>query len=87
MQLEACPACRHFDVKTLDRFLAMPSGWGVERGPRSLARPFGISRDAIRRHDRECLTDDRRQEILADLLRGVGVDVGAEEGEGGGGDR
>ena len=76
MQLEeACPACAHFDAKTLDRLLLMEAaGWVGGRGPRTLARPFGLPRDAIRRHRGECLVGERRAEVERDLLRMAGVD-------------
>ena len=84
MQLEACPACEHFDSRTLDRLLVLESfGWVGGRGPRTLARPFGLSRDAIRRHRGECLTGERRAAVERWLLEKAGVDPDGEEGGGG----
>ncbi len=60
------------DAKTIDRFLAMPAGTPGKRGPRSLAPVFGVDRRAISKHGRLCLTDARREEVLAGLVGGRG---------------
>ncbi len=62
--MKPCPACAHMDVKTVDRFLSLPPGTRGGRGPRSLARDFGLDRRAIARHARVCLTAERREEVL-----------------------
>jgi hypothetical protein len=69
-----CPACSHPDAKTLDRVLVLPPGARGKRGPRSLSRDFGLDRRAIARHERECLTDARREEVV----RGVEELAGGE---------
>ena len=63
----SCPACGHMDAKTLDRFLVLPAGAPGKRGPRSLARDFGLDRRDLARHQRACLTDERRAEVLRGL--------------------
>ena len=64
-----CPACRHLDIRTVDRFLVLPAGTPGKRGPRSLSRDFGLDRRAIARHARECLVGVRREEVLQDIER------------------
>ena len=61
MTREGCPACAHMDAKTLDRFLSLPPGTPGGRGPRSLSRDFGIDRRDLARHQKACLTDERRR--------------------------
>lgn len=76
-QNPGCEVCAHPDVRTLDRFLAMPDAWRGKRGPRSLARPFGLTRGEIRAHQDRCLVGERRAAVEDDLLRGM---AGIEEG-------
>lgn len=68
----ACPVCRHTDVRTLDRFLALPDGTPGKRGPRSLAPVFGLDRRAIARHEKRCLVGERREKVNQDLQRMAG---------------
>jgi hypothetical protein len=68
MQREiTCKVCTHMDSKTIDRFLSLPAGTPGKRGPRSLAPVFGVDRRVIAQHDAACLTDKRRERLLADL--------------------
>ena len=50
-----CPVCSHGESHIIDRFLKLPPGTPGKRGPRSLARPFGLDRRWIARHERLCL--------------------------------
>ncbi len=63
----ACPVCAHQEAGTIDRFLALPEGTPGKRGPRSLAKPFGLDRRDIARHERECLVGERREEVERDI--------------------
>jgi hypothetical protein len=74
------------DAKAIDRFLSLPAGTPGKRGPRSLAPVFGVDRRAIALHDRSCLTDERRERVLASLQRGGGChgQEGTAKGRGGG---
>jgi len=72
---EPCPICNHVEGWTIDRFLSLPAGTGGKRGARSLAPVFGVDRRDISAHEKHCLTDERRERVLAGL--GVG-DVGAD---------
>jgi len=69
-----CAACSHLDCKTIDRFLCMPAGTPGKRGPRSLGPVFGLDRRDIALHEKRCLTDDRRERVLAGM-GGGGVSV------------
>jgi hypothetical protein len=70
MQREiTCKVCSHMDSKTIDRFLSLPAGTPGKRGPRSLAPVFGVDRRVIAQHEAACLTDKRREQVLADLAR------------------
>src|SRR5215210_8725369 len=51
---EGCPACAHMDARTIDRFLVLPAGAPGKRGPRSLARDFGLDRRHIAAHEKFC---------------------------------
>ena len=65
-----CPACKHVDALTLDRLLLMDGkGAGGKRGPRSLARDFGLDRRDIARHAKECLRAGgaRREKVMGGL--------------------
>ncbi len=73
---KGCPACSHPDARTLNRFLTLPDGWRGKRGPRSLARPFGLTRGEIRAHQDRCLVGERRAAVEADLLRMAGLGEG-----------
>ena len=90
-----CPCCAHMDGVTLDRMLLMDGvGAGGKRGPRSLARDFGLDRRDVARHAKECLTGERREKVM-DGLWGMARDIapeavearlgagGGREGEGG----
>jgi hypothetical protein len=46
----------------------LPSTWTE----RTLAPVFGVDRRAIARHDRSCLTDERREQVLTGLKGGGG---------------
>ena len=65
--MKGCPVCSHMDAKTIDRFLCMPTGMSGKRGPRSLSPVFGVDRRAIAKHNRLCLTNERREQVLAAL--------------------
>lgn len=67
MTREGCPACNHLDSTTLDRFLVLPADTPGKRGPRSLARDFGLGRRAIARHERRCLVGERREGVEWDI--------------------
>jgi len=67
-----CMVCSHMERLTIDRFLSLPAGTPGKRGPRSLAPVFGVDRRAIAQHDTSCLTDERREQVLADLQEGGG---------------
>jgi hypothetical protein len=55
---------------TVDRFLLLPPGTPGRRGPRSLAKPFGLDRRDIATHAKKCLAEgERREKVLADLER------------------
>lgn len=72
MRPKACPACGHFDRKTVDRLL------GLGFSPRFVSKRFIVlSRRAIERHAAVCLPP-KLGEIHADLRRLAGM----EEGEG-----
>ena len=55
MQPKGCPVCEHMEGHIIDRFLRLPEGTPGKRGPRSLAKPFGLDRRDIARHERRCL--------------------------------
>lgn len=55
----ACKVCEHMEGHIIDRFLALPPGTPGKRGPRSLARDFGLDRRDIARHERKCLMGGR----------------------------
>ena len=77
--MNACKVCASQEAHTIDRFLCMPDDWPAKRGPRSLAKPLGLDRRDIARHEKKCLVGERRGKVEADLLRM------ADEAEGGGG--
>jgi hypothetical protein len=52
---EKCPVCHHQEKRIIDRFLALPAGTPGKRGARSLAKPMGLDRRDLARHERECL--------------------------------
>jgi len=60
------------EAKTIDRFLSLPAGTLGKRGARSLAPVFGLDRRTIALHEKSCLTDERRERVLAGLGRGKG---------------
>jgi hypothetical protein len=68
----SCMICAHMERLTIDRFLSLPPGTPGKRGPRSLAPVFGVDRRDIAQHDKSCLTDERREQVLADLQEGGG---------------
>ena len=84
------PACNHADAPTIDRMLLMDGvGKGARRGPRSLAPLFGLDRRDLARHEKACLTDERREKTMAGLW-GMARDIAPEAVEarlGGGGGR
>lgn len=51
----ACKVCEHGERRTIDKFLLLPKGTPGKRGPRSLARPFGLDRRWIAKHELVCL--------------------------------
>ncbi len=63
MQPKSCPACEHFDSKTIDRLLV------IGYSPRYVSRRFIVlSRKSIKRHADVCLPP-RLEEVHADLVR------------------
>jgi hypothetical protein len=64
-----CKVCDYMEAYTVDRFLAMPPGTPGKRGPRSLSGVFGLDRRDIARHERVCLTCEKREAVQADLER------------------
>ena len=62
-----CGVCGHMEKAIIDRFLLLPPGTPGKRGPRSLAAVFGLDRKIIARHEKRCLTDDRRERVLAGM--------------------
>jgi hypothetical protein len=64
-----CKVCANMEAYTVDRFLVMPEGTPGKRGPRSLAPVLGLDRRDIARHERVCLTGERREKVEADLER------------------
>ena len=75
MTREGCPACAHFDSRTIDRFLVLPAGTPGKRGARSLARDFGLDRRAIARHEKRCLVGGRREEVERGIRELVGKEI------------
>ena len=57
MQRE-CVVCTHMEASIINRFLALPRSAPGKRGPRSLARDFGLDRREIARHERQCLKEN-----------------------------
>jgi hypothetical protein len=55
VEVKSCVVCRHPEKRIIDRFLALPAGHLGKRGARSLAKPMGLDRKQIQRHQRECL--------------------------------
>ena len=74
-----CPVCRHMDARTVDRFLVLPAGTPGKRGPRSLARDFGLGRRAIAAHERFCLVPPRREEIMRGIEELAGKGIGEHQ--------
>lgn len=73
---KSCPACAHFDCRTLDRLL------GLGYSPRFISQRFIVlSRKAIKRHAEVCVRP-RLAEVHADLRRLGGLEP-AEAGDGG----
>ena len=73
-----CPACNHLDALAIDRMLLMDGvGKGARRGPRSLAPLFGLDRRDLARHEKACLTDERREKAMAGLW-GMARDIAPE---------
>ncbi len=63
MPLKSCPACDHFDAKTVDRLL------GLGYSPRYISRRFIVlSRRVLTRHKDVCLPP-KLEEVHADLMR------------------
>jgi hypothetical protein len=52
---KTCPVCHHPEKRTIDRFLALPTGTPGKRGARSLAKPMGLDRRDIQAHEKRCL--------------------------------
>jgi hypothetical protein len=59
--------CASQEPYTIDRLLVLG-----KRGPRSLAKPFGLDRRDIARHEKKCLVGARRAKVEADLMSMVG---------------
>jgi hypothetical protein len=74
--------CSSQEPYSIDRLLVLGG-----RGPRSLAPVFGLDRRDIARHERKCLTGQRRQRVEADLMAMVdgAVNDGEADGEATGG--
>ena len=53
-----CVVCRQIEAHIIDRFLRLPEGTTGKRGPQSLAKPFGLDRRDIARHEKLCLTSE-----------------------------
>lgn len=68
-----CPACSHVEDYTIDRLLVLG------HGSRFIAARFGITRQQVRCHQRECLPD-RRPAVEAKLREMAGASL--ESGEG-----
>ena len=70
MQPKACPACEHFDSKTVDRLL------GLGYSPRFVSKRFIVlSRRALERHAAVCMPP-RLGEVHDDLRRLAGMEEG-----------
>lgn len=83
MSAKACPVCSSMEPDTIDRLLV----WG--RSPRWIAPKFGHPRAAVVRHEKTCLTRERRVQVERELMETVDdvvtADVEASEADGGGG--
>ncbi len=61
---KTCRVCASPEPRTVDRFLVLGT-----RGPRSLAKPLGLDRRDIAKHERTCLVGERRAKVVGDLRR------------------
>ena len=77
---EPCKVCSHMESAILDRMLVLPDGTPGKRGPRSLAPVFGLHRRDIARHEKQCLTGERRERALARNMNRVGRGEGNSYG-------
>ena len=68
-----CRVCVGPEPHTIDRLLLLG------RSPRRIAPVFGVTRRAVQNHRDVCLTGERRERAVADLLRMASE---AEGGEG-----
>jgi hypothetical protein len=62
MEVKSCRVCHHPETSTINRFLRLAPGTKGRRGPRSLAKPMGLDRRDLARHERECLATSQARD-------------------------
>ena len=71
---KTCQVCKSPEPYTVDRFLVLGT-----RGPRSLAKPLGLDRRDIAKHEQTCLVGERRAKVEGELLRMDGEAKGGND--------
>ncbi len=64
--MRACRICTSVEVETINKFLI------VDRSPRFISERWRLPRRAVKRHLDTCLTLEKRNVVVADLLRIAG---------------